>query len=607
MKKLILLFLMLLSVSIYSQEVGLVASFPFNNSVSSTPNGEFFGTNLSTFTYVADRNGVASAALSRATNFTTAFFPANNLPAGTAARTISLWVRKSGTPGGVSVFEYGNGSSFFGFFMGFTAMPFSSATSFDFGAQPNIRATNYTITDGVWYHYVVTTNSSGIVNQYVNGVSVGTFSFAINSAATSSCVLGGNYNGAVDDLKIYSRELSSIEVSNLFNYNSSVAPAIAPIIFNVSEDVTGSSAVINYQISPSGINTTSIIRYGLTPTSLTSQVTGFSSSASTTVNGSAEITGLLPGTTYYYRIEATNSVGTSTGRDLDNFRTLGNPLLYEWKFNNSVVSEGGSISFTGTAGATFVQDRNGVANSAISKTTFILPRAEIPNLPIKNSSRTVAVWIKPDQVNSDNIIFTYGNSSGDYVYGGSFTPSIIYNFSYVANLPYNTTVTAGQWKHIVYTYDKATFTTKIYVNGAIASSTTNVNWFTGNDDLNFYLGNLFGNSASSFVGAFDDLKIYDVAITDAEVSNLFSNNTLSSADFRTKNLQVSLYPNPVKDMLHIETATKIKSVNIYGVLGNLVLTSTSKEINVSDLGKGIYMVKVQDADNNISTKKIIKE
>lgn len=72
-------------------------------------------------------------------------------------------------------------------------------------------------------------------------------------------------------------------------------------------------------------------------------------------------------------------------------------------------------------------------------------------------------------------------------------------------------------------------------------------------------------------------------------------------------LEVSLYPNPVNDILHIDTAEEIKLVTVFGILGNKVLTSTSKEVNVSSLSKGIYIVKIQDADNNVSTKKIIKE
>jgi hypothetical protein len=36
-----------------------------------------------------------------------------------------------------------------------------------------------------------------------------------------------------------------------------------------------------------------------------------------------------------------------------------------------------------------------------------------------------------------------------------------------------------------------------------------------------------------------------------------------------------------------------------------VLSSNQKQINISDLAAGMYMVRIQDADNNIATKKIV--
>ena len=34
-------------------------------------------------------------------------------------------------------------------------------------------------------------------------------------------------------------------------------------------------------------------------------------------------------------------------------------------------------------------------------------------------------------------------------------------------------------------------------------------------------------------------------------------------------------------------------------------SSNQKQLNVSDLAAGMYMVRIQDADNNIATKKVI--
>ena len=101
------------------------------------------------------------------------------------------------------------------------------------------------------------------------------------------------------------------------------------------------------------------------------------------------------------------------------------------------------------------------------------------------------------------------------------------------------------------------------------------------------------------------MKIYNYALSAAEVSSLYTSNTLSSSDFSQNNLEVALYPNPVRDVLNIETNLDIQSVEIYNIQGQKVLSSNQKQINVSDLAAGMYMVRIQDAENNIATKKIV--
>ena len=71
---------------------------------------------------------------------------------------------------------------------------------------------------------------------------------------------------------------------------------------------------------------------------------------------------------------------------------------------------------------------------------------------------------------------------------------------------------------------------------------------------------------------------------------------------------ISLFPNPVSDILTIETSKKItfKSATIYNAPGKEILTSTNKEINLSKLSKGVYFIKVFTDAGNLY-KKIIKE
>ena len=82
--------------------------------------------------------------------------------------------------------------------------------------------------------------------------------------------------------------------------------------------------------------------------------------------------------------------------------------------------------------------------------------------------------------------------------------------------------------------------------------------------------------------------------------------TLSNSDF-DGNLKFSLYPNPANNILNIELATELKSVEIYSLQGQKVLTSNKNQVDVSGLSKGIYMVRVEDIDNGVSAQKMVKE
>ena len=68
----------------------------------------------------------------------------------------------------------------------------------------------------------------------------------------------------------------------------------------------------------------------------------------------------------------------------------------------------------------------------------------------------------------------------------------------------------------------------------------------------------------------------------------------------------SIYPNPVNDKLFIQGLSEVSEISIYDVLGKLVLSKmASSEIDVSNLKKGIYLIKVKDQQKEI-IKKLVK-
>ena len=69
---------------------------------------------------------------------------------------------------------------------------------------------------------------------------------------------------------------------------------------------------------------------------------------------------------------------------------------------------------------------------------------------------------------------------------------------------------------------------------------------------------------------------------------------------------VVLYPNPAYDMVQIATDASINDIIIYDLSGKMIhLLSHSRQIDISDLSKGIYFVKIL-TDSFTCTKKLVK-
>jgi endonuclease I len=88
-------------------------------------------------------------------------------------------------------------------------------------------------------------------------------------------------------------------------------------------------------------------------------------------------------------------------------------------------------------------------------------------------------------------------------------------------------------------------------------------------------------------------------------------STLSSS--KIPDLDFKIYPNPISDnILYIQSysTNKITTIEIYNLLGSLVfkqnLNPNSNQINVSNLNKGIYLIKL-NSEKGSFTKKMVKQ
>ncbi|MCH2196930.1 T9SS type A sorting domain-containing protein [Kordia sp.] len=83
--------------------------------------------------------------------------------------------------------------------------------------------------------------------------------------------------------------------------------------------------------------------------------------------------------------------------------------------------------------------------------------------------------------------------------------------------------------------------------------------------------------------------------------NLVVNNTFATPDFSMEAINIS--PNPVENILFIENATDIKSINVFNKIGQLVFERKNEKLDFNNLPNGLYFLKLE-TETGITTKKI---
>ena len=129
------------------------------------------------------------------------------------------------------------------------------------------------------------------------------------------------------------------------------------------------------------------------------------------------------------------------------------------------------------------------------------------------------------------------------------------------------------------------------IDGTYQKSVTFVASTTGT----YYIGfNTSGNGDSSWSSIILDNITIDKA-------------TLAVGDTKNKD-RISLFPNPVSDFLNLSTTSGIKSVTITDITGRQIGSyESSKEINLSKIKAGNYIVTLHMEDGSTQNSKIIKK
>ncbi len=206
-------------------------------------------------------------------------------------------------------------------------------------------------------------------------------------------------------------------------------------------------------------------------------------------------------------------------------------MIVHYEFNTgtgTIAFDSSGNGFDATiSGATWTTDRFGNNNSAINtgQNKYVDP----PNAPLKPAICTLAAWIYIEGYDSSAApIFSAekGWGASGFAYRLQITPAG--NLRMEAIAPYSTSparvVTSSealdthQWCHVAGTYDGTN--TSIYINGKITGTVSAVSYAALNTDstIPVGIGHLDGWSVQWFRGNIDDARIYDEALSEAEIA-----------------------------------------------------------------------------------------
>lgn len=114
------------------------------------------------------------------------------------------------------------------------------------------------------------------------------------------------------------------------------------------------------------------------------------------------------------------------------------------------------------------------------------------------------------------------------------------------------------------------------------------------------------NNPDLFCINVDDAAFSTDTWTDIDEQTVFSENCSGLSAGSLQNPSVQIYPNPASTLITIDYPESIKKVEIYNLLGRLVLQGHgSNTIKVSALSEGSYLMKIHTA-KGILLKKIMK-
>lgn len=304
---------------------------------------------------------------------------------------------------------------------------------------------------------------------------------------------------------------------------------------------------------------------------------------------------------------------------------LDSGLVGCYPFSGNANDQSGHGNNGKVYGATLTKDRWGNPNHAYFFNRTDTNYISIANFPamIPAHDVSISIWGKAIENTSQGLFMavpdTEANRFGGYAEYTS-GPFLIWDYGDLLTTGRMITTQPGydsNWHHYVFVVSKTKNVKDLYLDGALVMSsayTMDYNDYGRQLYIGGYLG--WNGGPLSWPGYIDDVSIYNRALTAAEVTKLYNDSALVCS---TEGIP-SLSESGLKIFKSSENEIQIKvgdiaingNVQIVNVLGQVMKTErmnaatySSREIDITNLARGIYMV-VLTSGNERYTQKFIK-
>ena len=300
-----------------------------------------------------------------------------------------------------------------------------------------------------------------------------------------------------------------------------------------------------------------------------------------------------------------------------------NGLVGYWPFNGNANDESGNGNNGTVISGLLSNDRLGNANSSYylnGQNDYITVPSVSSILP---NRLTLSVWIKiPSNYSGNNGIgpIIRARFYGYILWFDSSNGSIIHILHHnsssttTTNTPSN--INDNQWHQIVGSFDGTN--NKLYLDGQLISTDTttlsNLYYVSDGPVVFGRDGNNTSASTAMYQGWIDDIGIWNRALTQQEITDLYTNN-LSANSFENPKELITIYPNPTNSKINIDCSLQSSligsQVTITTILGqeiyNSKISQLVTEIPLSSIASsGVYFVQIIKAQGQIvDVKKII--